>query len=377
MGAPSEDLPPPQPLRDGNTDVHKFGRQLCLGTAYACSVGGFATLTGTGPNIVLSGQFSTLFPKAGDLSFAVWLLFGLPVSFVVLVTTFLLVRMHGRWRKWNRLSPPLEIPVIGAQQVQSMLRELGPMKRDETLVLVSFAVLVCLWIFRQPEVFSGWGELYPRGMVSDTTAVMLIVVVLFLLPAEAPDWSSTQPTRKILVWEDMKSLPWGIVILLGGGFALADAFKATGLSETLAAHMDVLEPLPIPALVLCVCASVTMATELTSNISTCTIMLPVLAALAQSLRVNPLLLMVPGTISCSLAFMLPVATPPNAIVFSTGRLRVRHMAAVGVILNLLAVCIISFVMLSFGLLVFEIDMNSFPCWAEPTDSEAYRVCEYD
>jgi len=362
------------PLRDRNSDMHKFGRQLCLGVAYACSVGGFATLTGTGPNIVLSGQFSLLFPKAPELSFAVWFMYGLPLSFGCLGITFVVVRLHGRWKRWG-IRRPLSIPTISEQEVLSLYRDLGPVRWDEMLVMIAFGVLVSMWIFRDPQVIPGWGNLYEKGMVSDTTSVMFIVIVLFLAPASRPDFSSTEMTPKILEWGDMAKLPWGIVLLLGGGFALADAFKATGLSDSMSEHMDALEGLPIPLLMLTLCACITMATELTSNVSTCTIMLPVLAALAQALRVNPLVLMLPGTVSCSLAFMLPVATPPNAIVFATGRLKVRHMAGAGVMLNLLGVFMITCSMLTLGLLVFSIDINSFPCWAEPVDSAAYLACE--
>jgi len=256
-----------------------------------------------------------------------------------------------------------------------LYRDLGPIRWDEMLVMIAFGVLVTMWVFRDPQVIPGWGNFYEKGMVSDTTSVMFIVIVLFLAPASRPDFSNTDTTPKILEWGDMAKLPWGIVMLLGGGFALADAFKATGLSDSMSEHMDAFEVLPIPLLVLTLCAFITMATELTSNVSTCTIMLPVLAALAQALRVNPLVLMLPGTVSCSLAFMLPVATPPNAIVFATGRLKVRHMASAGVMLNLLGVFCITCSMLTFGLLVFSIDINSFPCWAEPILSTAYLACE--
>lgn len=255
-----------------------------------------------------------------------------------------------------------------------MYRELGALRWDEGVVMGAFVVLVFMWIFRDPQIIPGWGNLYEKGMVSDTTSVMFIVLVLFLAPASRPDFTNSQVTQKILQWPDMQKLPWGIVLLLGGGFALADAFKATGLSDSMSEHMDALDGLPVPILMLTICASITMATELTSNISTCTIMLPVLAALAQSLRINPLILMIPGTVSCSLAFMLPVATPPNAIVFATGRLKVRHMAAAGVALNFLGVVFITVSMLSLGLLVFSINISEFPCWAEEEGSPAYIAC---
>eukprot|EP00658_Telonema_sp_P-2_P006112 TRINITY_DN12325_c0_g1_i2.p1 TRINITY_DN12325_c0_g1~~TRINITY_DN12325_c0_g1_i2.p1 ORF type:complete len:440 (-),score=98.66 TRINITY_DN12325_c0_g1_i2:89-1408(-) len=171
--------PPADPgvlLCDQNTDIHKFGRQLCLGSAYACSVGGFATLTGTGPNIVFSGQFSTLFPKAPEVSFGIWLVFAMPLSFAVLVITFFMVRFHGRI-SGCKLMPRLDVPTISPHEVRNLLRDLGPVRWDEATVLICFGCLVVLWIFRQPEVFPGWGSVYDKNQVSDSTAVMIICVL--------------------------------------------------------------------------------------------------------------------------------------------------------------------------------------------------------
>jgi sodium-dependent dicarboxylate transporter 2/3/5 len=166
----------------------------------------------------------------------------------------------------------------------------------------------------------------------------------------------------VLTWKTASRLPWNIVLLFGGGFALAAGFKESGLSSWMGEQLKGLGTLPPILIIACICLLITFLTELTSNTATAEILLPILAALAVSIRVNPLLLMIPGTLSCSFAFMLPVATPPNAIVFGTDRLRVSDMARVGVIFNLMGAVVITLAVFLIGKAVFGIDLSTLPSW---------------
>ena len=206
----------------------------------------------------------------------------------------------------------------------------------------------------------GWSRLMPKAeFINDGTISITMAFLLFLIPSRKEKASGGM----VLDWKTAVKLPWNIVFLFGGGFALAEGFKASGLSAWLGEQIQGLGSLHPLFIIASLCLVITFLTELTSNTATAQILLPILAALAVSINVNPLLLMIPGTISCSFAFMLPVATPPNAIVFGTERLRVMDMARVGLILNLLGVVVITAAVFLLGKAVFGIDLAVMPSWA--------------
>ena len=338
----------------GSEKIRKFAIGIFLGIAFSASIGGIATLIGTPPNLSFVRIFTIFFPNAPEISFAQWFFFAFPVSvFFLFVAWILLSFIFCKNRGFT----------LDKQIFQDQYRSLGPVSFEEKAVLLDFFLLVLLWMFRADIsiggfTIPGWSALFPRAdFINDGTIAIGMALVLFLIPTRILKGG------RVMNWHTARKLPWNIVLLFGGGFALASGFKASGLSLWMGEQLKGLSSLPLLVIVGCICLFITFLTELTSNTATAEILLPILAALAVSIRVNPLLLMIPGTLSCSFAFMLPVATPPNAIVFGTNRLKVSDMARVGLIFNLIGVLVITAALFLIGKAIFGIDLSVMPDWA--------------
>lgn len=334
----------------------QVGAALLLGVAYAASIGGVATVIGTPPNVSLLRILHATFPDAPDISFARWLFFAFPISVAMLVCAWaLLRRLHGLG----------DVGQVTERQVfVDELRALGPPGYQERAVAVVGVILALLWIFRADielgtVVIPGWERLpwLQPELLHDSTIGILMGLVLFILPAR------NEQREGLLTWQDATRLPWDVVILIGGGFALAKGFQDTGLSTWCGERLATLGDVSPLVLLLVVCGLMTFLTELTSNTATAEMALPILAAAAIAMQVNPLLLMIPATLNASFAFMLPVATPPNAIVFGTGRLKVRQMARAGIWLNFAGVAIVALVVEVWGGRVLGMDLLHLPAWA--------------
>ncbi len=323
----------------------RFPIVLLLGVAYAASIGGVGTLIGTPPNLVFAAQYANLFPDRQPVGFGQWMGIGLP--FVVLFLAFAwcyLTRFFARLTG-DRLDS-IE-GVIAAEK-----SKLGPMNRGEWMVAAVFGLTSLGWIFRGDlqlgfATVPGWASLFGvAGLVNDSTVAIVCSLLLFSLPV---DW------RKrifLLDWEWASRIPWGILLLFGGGIALARGFQQTGLDRWVGERLEVFAGLPTPLLVLMVCLTVSFMTELTSNVATAAIFMPILAGTAAAWQVEPLTLMVPAAISASCAFMLPVATPPNAIVFGSGWVTVPEMCRAGFWLNLVGAVLITTLYFLVGTSVF-------------------------
>jgi sodium-dependent dicarboxylate transporter 2/3/5 len=341
----------------GIEKVRKFAIAIFLGIAYSASLGGIATLIGTPPNLVFVKIFNTFFPKAPVISFAQWFFFALPVSVVFLFIV---------WGLLSLMFCPRKGLGLDEQIFSDQYKALGPISFEEKIVLVDFFILVLLWIFRADInigsfTIPGWSNLFPYPeFFDDGTVGITMAFILFLIPTRNRNGSNGG--RRILTWKTASGLPWDIVLLFGGGFALASGFTTSGLSAWLGKQLEGLGSLPPILVVACICFLITFLTELTSNTATAQILLPILATLAVSIRVNPLLLMIPGTISASLGFMLPVGTPPNAIVFGTKRVRIADMVRVGLILDIIGIIIVTLAIFLLGKAVFGIDLSQMPAW---------------
>ncbi len=331
-----------------------FALALLLGLAYAASIGGVATLIGTPPNIVLAGVFSKLYPHAPGIGFVEWMMFGLPVAAVFLpLSWFLLVRVLPATRLGKESGN-----AAGRPALRQALTELGPMKSSEKKVLTVFLLTAACWVFRSPLAVGpvhipGLTMIFPE--IQDATIAMAAALVLFLLPGEEKG--------SLFTWPQIQSgIPWGILLLFGGGFALAEGMLQSGVTVYLGNSLLGLKGLPLWLTILLICTLLTFLTELTSNTATATILLPVLASAAVTLGYNPLLFMVPAALNASFAFMLPVATPPNAIVFSSSFISIRQMATTGLLLNIVGVILVTGMMLLLGIEVFAIDPMTLPTW---------------
>lgn len=339
----------------GKENVRRYSIGLCLGVAYSASIGGMATLVGTPPNLSFPRILHILFPEAPQISFASWFVFALPVSLVFLFCLWLYL-MAVFCRGKTRIHVERDV-------FQKQYDELGPMGFEEKVVLADFILLALLWLSRADLrigglTIPGWCNLFPDPrFLNDGTVAIGMAVLLFLVP------SRQKTGERVMNWETAADLPWNIVLLIGGGFALASGFKESELALWLAQHLTGLGNLHPILIVLSICLFVTFLTELTSNTATAEMLLPILGTLAAAIRVNPLFLMIPATLSCSFAFMLPVATPPNAIVFGTERLRISDMAKTGIWLNLFGVLITTAATFFIGKAIFGINLAQFPGWA--------------
>lgn len=312
------------------TDIDRSERRnfeicLLLGTAFGATIGGVATLVGTPPNAFLAAFLNDNYGI--EISFARWMLVGVPVTIVMLPLA---------WLTLVRMVYPIGFET--SRQTRDLLvelrQELGPASSAEKRVAIVFLCVVVGWMSR--PWLTNW---LPIEGLSDPGIVMIAAFLLFLMP------SSDRKSTRILTWQETRDLPWAILILFGGGLSLAASVSNTGLAHWLGSSLVPLGVLGVGALVVGAVLLVIFLTELTSNLATTATLLPVLAALALELGISPIVLSVPVALAASCAFMLPVATPPNAIVFGSGRITIPQMAKAGLVLNLVGVILLSIVAL--------------------------------
>lgn len=349
--------------------AENFSLTLLLGIAYGASIGGFATLIGTPPNGVLITQMSQLFPEAPEITFSTWMLFALPMSFIYMLIAWVLLTRFV-------FPLPSSTPFSGKDFIQNEISKLGAMSIEEKRVTGIFVAFALLLMTRKERLFSeeidifGWSYYLdnvlrwlgsePVGfMIDDGSVSIAVALTLFMIPA------SKEIGGRLMDWEDAKRVPWGILILFGGGLAIAKGFGTSGLSDYVAVLLgDLLgdaEPLVI---VISTVAFITGLTEVASNTATISLSLPIMASLSQAIEAHPLLLLIPTTLAASCAFMLPVSTPPNAIIYGSGRVPIMKMVIAGIWLDLLSVFLLTLFVYTLGHWTFDV-LSGFPAWAIP------------
>jgi len=303
---------------DNEEGLRRYGTALLLAIAYSASIGGIATLIGTPPNALLAAYL--LETQGIEVGFAQWMLLGLPVSVVMLLLV---------WWWLTRIDFGIGRADDSGEMIRRELEALGPLGRGEKLVGLVFLLTASAWIFR--PLLSA--NLAP--WLSDTGIAIAAALALFLIPVD------TRERKFLLDWESAEKLPWGVLLLFGGGLAMAGVISSSGLASWIAEAMGAATLLPALLMVALVTLVIIFLTEVTSNTATAAAFLPLLGALAVAQDISPLLLTVPAAIAASCAFMMPVATPPNAIVFSSGHMRIGDMLRAGFALNLMGVVVVT------------------------------------
>ncbi len=309
------------PAAEPTAGAERFGLALLLGIAYAASIGGLGTLIGTPPNALLAAFMAERYGI--QIGFAQWMLLGVPLAAVLLVMTWLLLtRLAFRVGR---------SPVPGAAEtIARQLQALGPLRREEGLVAAVFLTVAALWILR--PALDG---LLPGVEISDPVIAMAGGVVLFVIPADL------RRGVFLMNWEAARQLPWGVLLLFGGGLSLASAIQASGLAGWIGEVLAGCAGWPLVALILLITAVVVFLTEVTSNTATASVFIPIAATLGSCISADPLFFAIPVALAASCAFMMPVATPPNAIVYASGRIQVPEMARAGFLLNLICIVVIT------------------------------------
>ncbi|KAJ0056865.1 hypothetical protein NL108_000653, partial [Boleophthalmus pectinirostris] len=322
---------------------HMICKCLTLSITYAATIGGLMTITGTSTNLIFAEQFNTRYPDAKVINFGTWFIFSFPIAIIMLVLTWLWLHflfLGCNFRETCSLSKKRKTrrEMLSEQRIHEEYEKLGPISYPEVVTGVFFVLMTLLWFTREPGFVPGWTSLFEKkGYRTDATVSVLLGFLLFLIPAKRPFSSSCASGCKdidseedsltpMITWKDFQRLmPWEIVILVGGGYALAAGCKVSGLSVWIGRQLEPMSGLPPWAVTLLACLLVSAVTEFASNPATLTVFLPILCALSETLQINPLHTLIPATMCVSFGVMLPVGNPPNAIVFSYGHVQIRDM----------------------------------------------------
>ncbi|XP_063250910.1 solute carrier family 13 member 4 [Prinia subflava] len=357
---------------------HMVCKCLSLSISYAATIGGLTTIIGTSTSLIFLEHFNNQYPKAEVVNFGTWFLFSFPISLIMLVLTWF-------WLHWLFLGcnfketcsvskkKKTKREEMSERRIQEEYKKLGNVSYPEMVTGFFFILMTLLWFTREPGFVPGWSSFFEKkGYRTDATVSVFLGFLLFLIPAKKPcfgkrtkgeenstDINTLEP---IITWKDFqKTMPWEIVVLVGGGYALAAGCKTSGLSTWIGRQMLSLSSLPYWAVTLLACILVSIVTEFVSNPATITIFLPILCSMSETLLINPLYTLIPVTMCISLAVMLPVGNPPNAIVFSYGHCQIKDMVKAGLGVNLIGLAVVMVAINTWGIRLFQ--LNTFPEWA--------------
>ncbi|NXB17437.1 S13A4 protein, partial [Rhagologus leucostigma] len=378
---------PPEPSNLGLSTKYRYQTRhdhmvckcLSLSISYAATIGGLTTIIGTSTSLIFLEHFNNQYPKAEVVNFGTWFLFSFPISLIMLVLTWF-------WLHWLFLGcnfketcsvskkKKTKREEMSERRIQEEYKKLGNVSYPEMVTGFFFILMTLLWFTREPGFVPGWSSLFEKkGYRTDATVSVFLGFLLFLIPAKKPcfgkrkkgdDEKSTDVNtlKPIITWKDFqKTMPWEIVVLVGGGYALAAGCKTSGLSTWIGRQMLSLSSLPYWAVTLLACILVSMVTEFVSNPATITIFLPILCSMSETLLINPLYTLIPVTMCISFAVMLPVGNPPNAIVFSYGHCQIKDMVKAGLGVNLIGLAVVMVAINTWGIRLFQ--LNTFPEWA--------------
>lgn len=302
-----------------------------IALAYSATIGGMGTIVGTPTNMIFAGYWEEQFPEREPISFMQWSALGFPFSLLLLIIGFFVLKTVFRIHDGHVAADKLFI--------RKKYKELGSVTREQKIIMLVFSITVFLWMTRTGFDFGtinipGWENYLGKGYIKDSTVAIAMSVLLFIIPSKGGE-------NFLLKWEDVKKLPFHIILLFGGGFSLAKGIEVSGLGDYLAIQLQFFKDYPLWVLIVTLIVLITLLSELASNVATITLMLPILAALSQAVNVDPLLLMLPATFAASFGFMLHIATAPNTIVYATGHVPAKKMMQCGLLMNLFAVVLLT------------------------------------
>ncbi|MCB0280319.1 MAG: anion permease, partial [Calditrichaeota bacterium] len=313
------------------------------------------TIIGTPPNLIFIQMMELLFPAAPTVTFAEWILLGLPIAILILISAWVIVCKIA-FKQATHFD-------MNKDLIHDEYQKLGKMSFEEKTVLAVFATTALLWVTRSDIQIGdlhlyGWANLFPKSdFITDGSVAVMMATVLFFIP------SHDSKDERILDHAVFSQIPWDIILFFGGGFALAKGIVDSGLSAYIASSFQSMAQISGFSMIISIASLVTFMTELTSNVATTQMLLPILAALAKAMQINPILLMITATISASMAFMMPVATAPNAIIFGSKQIHVIDMVKAGFLINLTGIVIISLIVYFLAAIVFDFPLDQFPDWA--------------
>ncbi|NXT00138.1 S13A4 protein, partial [Jacana jacana] len=378
---------PPKPSELGlstkyqyqTTHDHMVCKCLSLSISYAATIGGLTTIIGTSTSLIFLEHFNNHYPNAEVMNFGTWFLFSFPISLIMLVLTWF-------WMHWLFLGcnfketcsvskkKKTKREEMSERRIQEEYKKLGNISYPEMVTGFFFILMTLLWFTREPGFVPGWSSFFEKkGYRTDATVSVFLGFLLFLIPAKKPSFGKREKgdgetstdintLDPIITWKDFqKTMPWEIVVLVGGGYALAAGCKTSGLSTWIGRQMLCLSSLPYWAVTLLACILVSLVTEFVSNPATITIFLPILCSMSETLLINPLYTLIPVTMCISFAVMLPVGNPPNAIVFSYGHCQIKDMVKAGLGVNLIGLAVVMVAINTWGIRLFQ--LNTFPEWA--------------
>ena len=329
-------------LKDNpNTDENEnniFGKALMLAIAYSASIGGIATLIGTPPNLVMAGIVSQVYGY--EISFLEWIVFGLPVSMLLLAICWVYLTRYAFTFKQDKFPD-------GREEILRLKNELGVISYEQKIVGLVFISVGFCWITRSFLL----QKIFPA--LDDAIIAIIFAMILFIINAKSKN-------DKILEWKEAVKMPWGILLLFGGGVSLAKAFDVSGLAIWIGNQITAFGNFDLFLFLILLVTAINFLTEVTSNVATTAMLLPVIAPIALELDIHPFILMTAAAVAASCAFMLPVATPPNAIVFGSGYLRIPDMVKKGFLLNIISILIIVLMVYYLLPVVWDIDKDVFP-----------------
>ncbi|KAL2308957.1 hypothetical protein Nmel_005134, partial [Mimus melanotis] len=373
-GNEQQNLPPAETERKSRKDKYSgIFKVMCLCVAYSATIGGLTTITGTSTNLIFTEHFNSRYPNCQCINFGSWFILSIPIAVTILLLSWV-------WLQWLFLGFDFKNMFkcrkkktareeASSQVIQEEYKKLGPISYPETVTLVLFILMTLLWFTRDPGFIPGWSSLFPKykSYITDSTAALVIGLLFFIIPAKTLSRTSNGGNTvfgyiPLITWKEFQScMPWEIAVLVGGGFALADGCEVSKLSEWVASKLTPLGSLPLWLIILISCLIVTSVTEVASNPATITIFLPILSPLAEAIHVNPLFILIPATLCTSFAFLLPVANPANAIVFSYGHLTIMDMVKAGLGINIIGVAVVMLGIMTWIVPIF--DLYTYPSWA--------------